>query len=295
MSTVLHASPRQFVSTKFTQGIVRRALRYLQSGFAVHLRGPAGTGKTTLAMHLASLIGRPMVMIYGDEDLRSSQIIGSQSGYTRKKVVDNFIHSVLKVEDDLQQTWVDARLTMAAREGFTLIYDEFNRSRPEANNALLSVLEEKLIVLPPDSNQSEYVRVHPQFRAIFTSNPEEYAGVHPTQDALLDRMITIDIKQVDADTERQIVMSRTGMDKFPATRLVEMVRSFHQQAEPDRVSSLRAVLMIAKICVEHHIPVDGRNPEFRDLCMDILLARHQNQLSYLEVERILLKCLEQLQ
>jgi hypothetical protein len=42
----------------------------------------------------------------------------------------------VKTEEDVQQRWVDARLTLACREGFTLIYDEFNRSRPEANNAL---------------------------------------------------------------------------------------------------------------------------------------------------------------
>jgi len=291
MSTVLHANPKQFVSTKFTQQIVRRALRYLQSGFAVHLRGPAGTGKTTLAMHLASLLGRPMVLIYGDEDLQSSQIIGSQSGYTRKKVVDNFIHSVLKVEDDLRHSWVDARLTMAAREGFTLIYDEFNRSRPEANNALLSALEEKLIILPPDSNQSEYVRVHPQFRAIFTSNPEEYAGVHPTQDALMDRLITIDIKEIDPDTERQILSSRAGLDRWQAERLVQLVRRFRELAEPIKASSLRPALMIAKICVEHSIPISGRNADFRDICHDVLLARHSHST---EAEVVLAQCLDAL-
>ncbi len=289
MSTVLHANPRQFVSTKFTQNIVKRALRYLQSGFAVHLRGPAGTGKTTLAMHLASLLGRPMVLIYGDEDLQSSQIIGSQSGYTRKKVVDNFIHSVLKVEDDLRHSWVDARLTMAAREGFTLIYDEFNRSRPEANNALLSALEEKLIILPPDSNQSEYVRVHPQFRAIFTSNPEEYAGVHPTQDALMDRLITIDIKEIDPDTERQILSSRVGLERWQAERLVQLVRNFHQLVEPDKASSLRPALMLGKICMEHGIAISSRNADFRDMCADVLLARHSDNV---EAKLILAQCLD---
>ncbi len=289
MITVLQANPRQFVSTKFTQNIVRRALRYLQSGFAVHLRGPAGTGKTTLAMHLASLIGRPMVLIYGDEDLQSSQIIGSQSGYTRKKVVDNFIHSVLKIEDDLRHSWVDARLTMAAREGFTLIYDEFNRSRPEANNALLSALEEKIIILPPDSNQSEYVRVHPQFRAIFTSNPEEYAGVHPTQDALLDRLITIDIKEVDPDTERQILISRAGLDRWQAERIVQLVRRFRQLVEPHKASSLRPALMIGKICMEHSIAISAKNPDFRDICADVLLARHSDNP---EAARVLAQCLD---
>jgi gas vesicle protein GvpN len=291
MTTLLHANPKQFVSTKFTQNIVKRALRYLQSGFAVHLRGPSGTGKTTLAMHLASLLGRPMVLIHGDEDLQSSQIIGSHAGYTRKKVVDNFIHSVLKIEDDLRHSWVDARLTMAAREGFTLIYDEFNRSRPEANNALLSALEEKLIILPPDSNQSEYVRVHPQFRAIFTSNPDEYAGVHPTQDALLDRLITIDIKEIDPETERQILISRAGLDRWQADRLVQLVRRFRQLVEPDRASSLRPALMIGKICMDHGIAISAKNPDFRDICQDVLLARHSHNPDALE---ILAQCLDSL-
>jgi gas vesicle protein GvpN len=276
MTTILQASPRQFVSTESTKQIVRRALRYLQSGFAVHLRGAAGTGKTTLAMHLAGLLARPMVLIYGDEDLNSSQLVGSVAGYTRKKVIDNYIHSVLKVEDDLKHSWMDSRLTLAAREGFTLIYDEFNRSRPEVNNVLLSVLEEKLIVLPPDSSQSEYVRVHPQFRALFTSNPEEYAGVHPAQDALLDRMITIDVGEPDLDTERQILIERVGLERTDALKIISLIRSFrHAIAQEDShgSTSLRVCLMIGRICREHDIPVSGGDRNFRDLCFDVLLSR----------------------
>jgi MoxR-like ATPases len=217
--------------------------------------------------------------------------VGSQSGYTRKKVVDNFIHSVLKVEDDLRHSWVDARLTMAAREGFTLIYDEFNRSRPEANNALLSALEEKLIILPPDSNQSEYVRVHPQFRAIFTSNPEEYAGVHLTQDALMDRLITIDIREIDPDTERQILISRVGLERWQAERLVQLVRNFRQSVEPDKASSLRPALMLGKICMEHGIAISSKNADFRDMCADVLLVRHSDKS---EAKRTLAQCLDAL-
>jgi len=276
MSTVLQASPRQFVSTGFTKQIAQRALRYLQSGFAVHLRGPAGTGKTTLAMHLASLVGRPMVLIYGDEDLSSSQLVGSQSGYTRKKVVDNYIHSVLKLEDNVQHNWVDSRLTFAAREGFTLIYDEFNRSRPEVNNVLLSVLEEKLIVLPPDSSQTEYVRVHPQFRAIFTSNPEEYAGVHPTQDALLDRMITIDVGEADLETEQLILTTRIGLAPDQSVKLISLVRSYRRYANQTKSASLRLCLTIGRICHEHKIPVSGQNEDFRWLCRDVILARFEH-------------------
>lgn len=288
MTTILQANPRQFVSTEFTKQIAQRALRYLQSGYAIHLSGPAGTGKTTLAMHLASLLGRPMVLIYGDEDLSSSQLIGSQSGYTRKKVVDNYIHTVLKTEDSLQHNWVDSRLTLAAREGFTLIYDEFNRSRPEVNNVLLSVLEEKLIVLPPDSSQSEYVRVHPQFRAVFTSNPEEYAGVHPTQDALLDRMITINIGEADLETEQLILTTRVGLEPDRSIKLISLVRSFRRHANQTKSASLRLCLTIGRICYEHKILISGQSEDFRMLCRDVILSRfEQNPESESILEQLL--------
>jgi gas vesicle protein GvpN len=256
-----------------------RALRYLHSGFSVHLRGPAGTGKTTLALHLADLLGRPMMLLFGDDEFKTSDLIGNQSGYTRKKVVDNFIHSVVKVEDELRQNWVDSRLTLACREGFTLVYDEFNRSRPEVNNVLLSALEEKLLVLPPNNNRSEYIRVSPQFRAIFTSNPEEYCGVHDTQDALLDRLITINMPEPDELTQQEIAVHKTGIDRESALLIVQLVKAFRSRTGADKASGLRACLMLAKICHEHEILALPENPEFRDICQDVLLSRSGLQLS----------------
>ncbi|WP_287130826.1 AAA family ATPase, partial [Candidatus Cyanaurora vandensis] len=149
MTTVLQLSSKQFVTTPYIESLVERALRFLHCGYSIHLRGPAGTGKTTLALHLASLVGRPVMLLYGDDEFKSSDLVGNQAGYKRRQVVDNYIHSVMKMEDDLQQNWVDSRLTTACREGLTLVYDEFNRSRPEVNNVLLGALEEGLIVLPP--------------------------------------------------------------------------------------------------------------------------------------------------
>lgn len=273
MTTVLRVSPRRFVNTPSIERIVKRALRYLQSGFSVHLRGPAGTGKTTLALHLADLLARPMMLLYGDDEFKTSDLIGNQTRYTRKKVVDNFIHSVVKVEDELRHNWVDSRLTLACREGFTLIYDEFNRSRPEVNNVLLSALEEKLLVLPPSNNRNEYIRVNPQFRAILTSNPEEYCGVHATQDALLDRLITIDIPEPDELTQQEIVIQKTGIDRVSASIVVQVVRAFRHRIQAEKSSGLRACLILSKICHEHEILAVPENSEFRDICQDVLLSR----------------------
>lgn len=289
MTTVLRAVPKGFVNTPAIEKLTVRALRYLKSGFSVHLRGPAGTGKTTLALHLADLLNRPIMLIFGDDELKSSDMIGNQTGYTRKKVVDNFIHSVVKLEDELKHNWIDSRLTLACREGFTLVYDEFNRSRPEVNNVLLSALEEKLLVLPPSGSNSEYIRVNPHFRAIFTSNPEEYCGVYSTQDALLDRLITMNMPEPDAATQQEILIQKVEVTPEAAETIVTLVQQFReathtitpaktqtvarQQTNADKASGLRPSLMIARICQDHNITIDPREPDFQEVCTDILLSR----------------------
>jgi gas vesicle protein GvpN len=278
VATVLRTSPRRFVSTEAIDRLTQRTLRYLNSGYSVHLRGPAGTGKTTLALHLADLLQRPMMLMFGDDEAKTSDLIGKQSGYTRKKVVDNYIHSVMKIEDQMRQTWVDSRLTLACREGYTLIYDEFNRSRPEVNNVLLSVLEEKILALPPESNRVEYLKVSPQFRIIFTSNPEEYCGVHGTQDALMDRLITIDIPEPDELTQQEILCQKSELDATSVATIVAVVKAFRIHTQSSASSGLRSCLMISKICKDHEISVDVYNPEFRDLCADILLSRSSQSI-----------------
>lgn len=278
MTTILQARPRQFVNTPSIDRVARRALRYLQSGYSVHLCGPAGTGKTTLALHLADLLSRPIMLLFGDDEFKTSDLIGNQSGFTRKKVFDNFIHSVVKMEDEVRQNWVDSRLTMACREGFTLVYDEFNRSRPEVNNVLLSALEEKLLVLPPNSSRSEYIRVNPHFRAIFTSNPAEYCGVHATQDALLDRLITINMPEPDELTQQEILIQKAEVSREDAAFIVQLVRAFRLKTVSKDSSGLRACLMIAKVAHEHNIAIDSTDIDFRDLCQDILLARSGRSL-----------------
>ena len=138
----------EFVTSPYVDDLSQRALAYLRVGYPVHFAGPAGTGKTTLAFHVAAQLGRPVVLIHGDDEFAGSDLVGRDSGYRRSRVVDNYIHSVLRTEESMNTIWEDNRLTTACSQGYTLIYDEFTRSRPEANNSLLSVLEEKILNLP---------------------------------------------------------------------------------------------------------------------------------------------------
>ncbi len=274
MTTVLEPrSLHNFVDTPQVQHLTERALAYVQAGFPIHFRGVSGTGKTTLAMHVASRIGRPVVMIHGDEEFSSSDLVGGEYGYRVRKVVDNFIHSVLKTEEDMQKQWVDNRLTVACKYGFTLIYDEFTRSRPEANNTLLSVLQEKMLDLPAAREGDEsYLRVHPEFTAIFTSNPEEYAGVYRSQDALRDRMITMDLEHFDRDTEIDITQSKTGLDAEESGRIIDVVRGLRESGKCEYAPTIRGPMMIGKTLKVRGGRVSKEDPVFRETALEILTS-----------------------
>jgi len=273
MTTVLEPRPLpDFVETKYIKDITNRAISYIKAGFPVHLRGPSGTGKTTLAMHVATKIARPVVMIHGDEEFTTTDLVGGEYGYRFKKVVDRFVSRVLKVEEDMVKRWVDNRLTVACKYGFTLIYDEFTRSRPEANNILLSILQEKMMDLPSGRGEDPYLQVDPDFTAIFTSNPEEYAGVHRSQDALRDRMITMDLDHFDYDTEVAITKEKSKLSKQHAEIIVNIVRGLRESGKCEFAPTIRGCIMIAKtIKVENITPIKS-NGLFRVICQDILAS-----------------------
>jgi nitric oxide reductase NorQ protein len=271
---VLSAQPSaDFVETPYIRDLTNRALDYIRAGFPVHFSGPAGIGKTTLALHIADRIGRSAVLICGDHEFNSSDLIGGLVGYHKKFMKDNFIRSVLKTDESMTSHWVDNRLTTACQYGLTLIYDEFTRSRPEANNVLLSVLAERLLPLPTTRGGEDYLKVHPDFTAIFTSNPEEYAGVYKSQDALRDRMVTIELGNFDEETEVAITQARSGLSLDDSRRIVSLVRKVRQAKSKSKLTpTVRGCIVLGKILNLKGRAVLYANNGFKQICLDVLMT-----------------------
>lgn len=261
-----------FVCTPYIDELTNRALAYISAGYHIHLAGPAGTGKTTLAFHIASRMERPVNLMHGNEEAKASDWAGNANGYRKRTVVDNYIRSVVRSEEELRKVWVDNRLTTSCINGEVLIYDEFNRSRPEVNNIFISMLSERILDLPQRhlAGGGGYVQVHPDFRAIFTSNPEEYAGTHKAQDALMDRLITIKMGHFDQATEVSVLRAKSGIISARAERIVEIMSRLREYSIDKYRPTIRSGIAIAKVMAQNGTKLNIKNRFFRQICYDLL-------------------------
>lgn len=262
---------RALIQDPETKQLLNRSLQYLKAGYPVHFTGPTGSGKTSLALALAKKRKRPVMLIHGNHELNNKDLIGDFTGYTSKKVIDQYVRSVYKKDESVTETWRDGRLLEAVKKGYTLVYDEFTRSKPTTNNLFLSILEEGVLPLYGSKLTEPFYKVHPEFSIIFTSNPAEYAGVYKNPDALFDRLVTIHMNYKDIEGEATILSEKVGIVKSDAKAIATLVSNLRKQCS--RISngpSIRSSFMISRISLEEDIAIDGENDEFQQLCLDIL-------------------------
>jgi gas vesicle protein GvpN len=260
-----------FVETEQVKQLKNRVKLWINAGYPPHIVGPTGCGKTTLAMQVAKEFGRPTAWINGDEQMTTTDLIGGYSEMEAESVRDKFVHNVLLAKDRTKFSWVDNPLTLACKYGYTLVYNEFCRAKPEANNVLLSVLEEKILELPTMFGEERYIKVNPDFNIIFTSNSIEYAGVHKPQDALLDRMVDLYMDYYDFATEAKIVQAHTRVPLHEAQKIVKVVRMIREKMPEPYKPGTRAEIMICQ-----GLKTIGGNYSKKDLeqiCIDVLATK----------------------
>ncbi len=273
-----------WVETEPVKALKERVKNWLSLKQPVHIIGPTGCGKTALSLTVAKELGRPVVWINGDESITTTDLIGGYSEVEVNTIRDKYIHNVFKDKDILKADWADNPLTLACKHGYTLIYNEFSRAKPSANNVLLSVFSEGVLELPTQFGEERYVKVHPSFRAIFTSNPVEYAGIHRAQDALLDRMVGIYMDYYDRETEVKIVMTHAKLDVKDAAAIVDVIRRVRERLPNAEKIGTRACVMVARMLKGFKkFDKDSVNA----VLGDIIVSKTKSQEDFLSKQKIL--------
>jgi gas vesicle protein GvpN len=286
---------RPFFEDGELHSLQSRAIAYLRAGVAVRFQGPAGTGKTAMALRVAHVLGRPVAFLTGHSRMTPDDLIGREAGFRSSRIEDKYIASVRRTETRTRADWQEGPLATAMRLGQTLVYDEFTRAPPEANAALLSVLEEGVLVVHHPERGRDILAASPDFRLVLTSNPADYRGTAEAPDALLDRLVTFELAAHAAETEAGIVSAATGIARPQAERVVTLLRTLRLR-EGDRVESagappmpvsMRTAILIARLLVSQGIPADGRDARFVQICADVLRGR----LSRSDTEAAVAACL----
>lgn len=268
---------KNWIETGSVRAVKERVKSWISLKYPVHIIGPTGCGKTILALQAAKEFGRPVVWINGDESVTTTDLIGGYSQVEVNTIRDKYIHNVFKDKDILQAQWVDNPLTLACKYGYTLIYNEFSRSRAAANNVLLSIFSEGILELPTQFGEERYVKVHPEFRAIFTSNSIEYAGVHNAQDALLDRMVGIYMDYYDKETEAKIIAAHSGVNEQNALLITELVGALRKKSPEGFCLGTRAGVMVAQALALNN---KFDKPAIKQMLADVITSKTKNRAHY---------------
>ncbi|MBI4306772.1 MAG: gas vesicle protein GvpN, partial [Chloroflexi bacterium] len=97
-------------------------------------------------------------------------------------------------------------------------------------------------------------------------------GVHKTQDALRDRMVTIDVDYFDQETEVAITEARCGIPREDAERIVALVRAYRETGLADSGPTIRCCVMIGKVLALRGAGPNAEDPVFEQTCLDVLAA-----------------------
>ncbi|PWE32253.1 AAA family ATPase [Maritimibacter sp. 55A14] len=175
--------------------VVDLTLTALLCGGHALLVGLPGLGKTRLVDTLSTVMGLDGNRVQFTPDLMPADILGSE---------------VLETGEDGSRAF---RFIEGPIFCQLLMADEINRASPRTQSALLQAMQERQVTVAG----KDRALARP-FHVLATQNPIEQEGTYPLPEAQLDRfLLRVDVDYPDRETERQILLTTTGIDEAEAT------------------------------------------------------------------------------
>jgi MoxR-like ATPase len=176
--------------------LVQVAIATLASDRALMLAGEPGTAKSWLSEHLAAAIsGSSLLVVQGT------------AGTTEEQVKYSWNYALLIAEGPSRHALVESPILRGMQGGQVVRIEELTRCAAEVQDALISVLSEKQVVVP---ELDEVVSARRGFSVIATANTRD-RGVNDMSSALKRRFNFVTIPVVaDVEQEAAIVERRSA-------------------------------------------------------------------------------------
>jgi gas vesicle protein GvpN len=97
--------------------------------------------------------------------------------------------------------------------------------------------------------------------------------VHEAQDALSDRLVTMDLEYYDRETEIRITSARSNLNCEDVARIVDIVRNFRASGEYDQVPTMRSCIMISRVVSQQNLCTKVDDARFVNVCLDVLESK----------------------
>lgn len=172
------------------RALIQVAIATLASDRALMLVGEPGTAKSWISEHLAAAISGT-----------SGHVIQGTAGTGEEHVKYSWNYAMLLAEGPSERALVASPILRAMREGQFARFEEVTRTASEIQDALISILSEKAIVIPELGTQ---VAAQRGFNLIATANTRD-RGVNEMSAALKRRFNFVTIPVID-DLEQEIAI-----------------------------------------------------------------------------------------
>lgn len=231
----------------FDINLVKKVLVGFQINKPVYLWGYHGTGKTTVLEQCAARTGRPFLRVQHTINTEEAHILGQYVVKTVMVEVDR-IHSdgtIHKIKEPQTVTEFElGPLAMAMKYGWVYCADEYDFAMPSVTAVYQPVLEGKALVIKEAPAEIRVIKPHPNFRFTATGNTNGvgdetglYQGTLIQNAANYSRFPIVDeVKYMEEKVEETVVVSKTGVDKATATKVVKFATNVRDAFKQGKIS-----------------------------------------------------------
>lgn len=199
--------------------------------------GESGTGKSDAARVIFQRAGLPWIAINCSMNIDEADIFGSMIPNPQKSSTE-----------DPEFIWKDGPATVAIRNGYGCIFEEFNAARPGVLMKLNSLLDQSRQI---DLGNGEILKAHKNFRIILTANIG-YEGTLAMNPALIDRCnICHEFGRLSKRDTIELVKKRIGYtDDAKLSTLYDVYEAVNKYSKENNLGLVTSVRRLFDLCTK---------------------------------------------